>query len=57
MTIPPPMLLLLGVSAGGAALALAAFVWAVCHGQLDPSNAGGTVIFQDSDEEEGPPAP
>lgn len=50
MNIPPAVLLLLGVALAGAALALAAFVWAVRHGQLDPTNAGGSVIFHDEKE-------
>jgi cbb3-type cytochrome oxidase maturation protein len=49
MNIPPSAVLLIVVSLCGAALALAAFVWAVRTGQLDQTNAGGLVIF---DEEE-----
>jgi cbb3-type cytochrome oxidase maturation protein len=49
MNVPPAVLLLLAVAACGAALALAAFVWAVRNGQLDQGNAGALVIF---DEEE-----
>jgi nitrogen fixation-related uncharacterized protein len=52
MTIPPAILLLLGVAAFGAAGALAAFVWAAGTGQLDPGNQGARVIFDD-DEPEG----
>lgn len=49
MPIPPAVVLVLTVAAGGAALALAGFVWAVRHGQLDPSNSGANVIFEDED--------
>jgi nitrogen fixation-related uncharacterized protein len=49
MNIPPAVMLLLGVAVSGAAIALAAFVWAAGTGQLDPSNSGATVIF-DEDE-------
>jgi cbb3-type cytochrome oxidase maturation protein len=51
MNIPPAVLVLFGVALGGAAVALAAFVWAVRNGQLDPTNAGASVIFRDGDEE------
>jgi cbb3-type cytochrome oxidase maturation protein len=51
MNIPPAVLVLFGVALGGACLALAAFVWAVRSGQLDPTNAGAHVIFRDGDEE------
>ncbi len=54
MTIPPAVALLVLVALMGAALALAAFVWAVRNGQLDPSNAGGSVIF-DAEEPAGVP--
>jgi len=54
MNVPPAVLLLLAVAASGAALALAAFVWAVRNGQLDQSNAGGLVIF-DQEEPVGMP--
>jgi len=50
MTIPPVVMLPLIVALLGAAAALAAFVWAVSTGQLDPDNAGGRVIF-DEDEQ------
>lgn len=50
MNIPPAVLLLLGLAVSGGALALAAFVWAVRSGQLDPTNAGGSVIFRDEEE-------
>ncbi len=50
MNIPPAVLVLFAVSLGGAALALAAFVWAVHNGQLDPTNAGASVIFRDGEE-------
>jgi nitrogen fixation-related uncharacterized protein len=49
MPIPPAVVLVLTVAAGGAALALAGFVWAVRHGQLDPSNSGANVIFDEED--------
>ena len=49
MNIPPPVLLLVGVALAGAAAALAAFVWAAATGQLDPSNAGARVIFDEDD--------
>lgn len=49
MPIPPAVVLVITVAAGGAAIALAGFVWAVRHGQLDPSNAGANVIFDDED--------
>jgi cbb3-type cytochrome oxidase maturation protein len=49
MSIPPAVLLLLGIAACGAAVALAGFVWAVCSGQLDPTDAGANVIFDDDD--------
>ena len=50
MSIPPAALVLIAVALGGAAVALAAFVWAVRDGQLDPTNAGGSVIFLDEEE-------
>ena len=49
MTIPPAALLPLVIALLGAAAALAAFVWAVSTGQLDPGDSGGRVIF-DEDE-------
>jgi len=49
MPIPPAVVLVITVAAGGAAIALAGFVWAVRHGQLDPSNSGANVIFDDED--------
>jgi len=49
MNVPPAVLVLLAVAACGAALALAAFVWAVRNGQLDNSNAGALVIFDDEE--------
>jgi nitrogen fixation-related uncharacterized protein len=52
MNIPPAVLLLLGVSVCGAAVALAGFVWAAATGQLDPSNDGASAIFDD-DERSG----
>ena len=54
MTIPPAVILLLVAAVMGAALALAAFVWAVRDGQLDPTNAGASVIF-DAEEPAGVP--
>jgi cbb3-type cytochrome oxidase maturation protein len=54
MNVPPAVLLLLAVAASGAALALAAFVWAVRNGQLDHSDAGALVIF-DQEEPVGMP--
>ncbi len=51
MNIPPVVLVLFGVALGGSAVALAAFFWAVRNGQLDPTNAGASVIFRDGDEE------
>jgi cbb3-type cytochrome oxidase maturation protein len=51
MNVPPTVLVLFGVALAGAAVALAAFVWAVRNGQLDPTNAGAQVIFRDDDEE------
>ncbi len=39
----------MAVALGGAALALAGFVWAVRDGQLDQSDAGALVIFDDDD--------
>jgi cbb3-type cytochrome oxidase maturation protein len=50
MSIPPAVLVLAAVALAGAAIALAAFVWAVRNGQLDPSNTGGSVIFHDDEE-------
>ncbi|MGA2329194.1 MAG: cbb3-type cytochrome oxidase assembly protein CcoS [Bryobacteraceae bacterium] len=50
MNIPPSVLVLVAVALAGAAVALAAFVWAVRDGQLDPTNAGGSVIFRDDEE-------
>jgi cbb3-type cytochrome oxidase maturation protein len=50
MNIPPAVLVLIAVALAGAAVALAAFVWAVRDGQLDPTNAGGSVIFKDDEE-------
>jgi cbb3-type cytochrome oxidase maturation protein len=52
MNIPPVALLLCGAALVGAAVALAGFVWAVRNGQLDPGNAGASVIFQDEEERE-----
>ena len=49
MTIPPVVLILVGMSLAGGAAALAAFVWAVRTGQLDPTNDGGSVIFRDGE--------
>lgn len=49
MSIPLTALLLIGVAAFGASIALAAFTWAVRSGHLDETNAGAYVIF---DEEE-----
>ena len=54
MNVPPAVILLHSVALCGAALALAAFVWAVRNGQLDQSNAGGLVIF-DQEEPVGMP--
>jgi cbb3-type cytochrome oxidase maturation protein len=54
MNVPPAVLVLLAVAVCGAALALAAFVWAVRNGQLDNTNAGGLVIF-DREEPVGTP--
>ncbi|MEK7408581.1 MAG: cbb3-type cytochrome c oxidase subunit I [Acidobacteriota bacterium] len=39
MNIPPVVLLLVGVALAGAAVALAAFAWAVRNGHLDPVSA------------------
>ena len=50
MNVPPAVLLVLGVAACGAALALAGFAWAAATGQLDPSNAGAQTIFDDGDD-------
>lgn len=50
MNVPPPVLLLLGASVAGAALALAAFVWAVRKGQLDPGAAGASAVFLDEED-------
>ena len=47
MTIPPAAILLLAVALLGSAAALAAFVWAVRKGQMDPTNQGSSVIFAD----------
>lgn len=49
MTIPPAVLLLLGIAACGGAVALAGFAWAVSTGQLDPTDAGARVIFDDDE--------
>jgi cbb3-type cytochrome oxidase maturation protein len=54
MNIPPAVVLLLCVALTGAAAALAAFVWAVSAGQLDPTDSGAEVIF-DSEEPIGTP--
>jgi nitrogen fixation-related uncharacterized protein len=54
MSIAPEVLVLLGVAAGGAALALAGFVWAVSHGHLDSGKGGARVIFDGREEQEGP---
>ncbi len=51
MSIPPAVVLVLSVAVGGAAIALAGFVWAVRHGQLDPSNSGAQVIFEEEDRQ------
>jgi cbb3-type cytochrome oxidase maturation protein len=50
MQVPPAALLLIAVALCGAALALAGFVWAVRTGQLDPTNAGARVIFDDEED-------
>jgi cbb3-type cytochrome oxidase maturation protein len=50
MSIPPAVLVLIGLALVGAAAALAAFVWAVRDGQLDPTNSGASVIFRDEEE-------
>ncbi len=47
MTVPLPVIALLTLALAGSALALAAFVWAVSTGQLDPSNRGGETIFEE----------
>ncbi len=49
MNVPPPVLLLLAISVMGAAFALAAFVWAVRTGQLDPGSHGNNIIFEDGE--------
>jgi cbb3-type cytochrome oxidase maturation protein len=49
MNVPPAVLLLLAVALAGAAFALAAFVWAVRTGQLDPGTEGAGIIFEDGD--------
>lgn len=54
MSVPPEVLLLLGVAVCGAAAALAGFVWAVLHGQLDTAGADAQVIFDGTEEREGP---
>lgn len=54
MNVPPEVLVLLGVAVCGAACALAGFVWAVLHGQLDSGAAGAQVIFDGAEEQEGP---
>ncbi len=51
MSIPPPVLLLLAASLAGAALALAAFTWAVRKGQLDPDARGARTVFLDEEEQ------
>jgi nitrogen fixation-related uncharacterized protein len=53
MSVPPEALVLLGVAICGAALALAGFVWAVSHGQLDSGSAGSRVIFEEEDKQGG----
>lgn len=50
MTVPPVALLLLAIALLGSAVALAAFVWAVRKGQLDPTNRGAAAIFADEGE-------
>ncbi len=50
MIVPLPVIALLGLALAGSALALAAFVWAVSTGQLDPSNRGGETIFEEQEE-------
>lgn len=57
MNVPPATLLLVVLSICGAALALAAFVWAVRTGQLDQTNAGGLVIFDDEEPAGTPSGP
>lgn len=49
MIIPLPVIAILALALAGSALALAAFVWAVSTGQLDPTNRGGDVIFESSE--------
>jgi cbb3-type cytochrome oxidase maturation protein len=48
--VPPAAILLLAVALLGSAAALAAFVWAVRKGQLDPTNTGSKVVFADEGE-------
>jgi cbb3-type cytochrome oxidase maturation protein len=50
MNVPPAVILLLAIALAGAAFALAAFVWAVRTGQLDPGAQGAGIIFQDGDD-------
>lgn len=52
MTIPLPVIVLLALALAGSALALAAFVWAVSTGQLDPGNRGGEAIFDEPEAAE-----
>lgn len=49
MSIPPAVLVLVGVAVCGAALALAGFVWAVSTGQMDPDRRHGAIIFDEDD--------
>ncbi len=50
MTVPLPIIAILAVALAGSALALAAFVWGVSTGQLDPTNRGGEVIFENPEQ-------
>jgi cbb3-type cytochrome oxidase maturation protein len=51
LTIPPEILLLAGVALFGAAAALAAFVWAIRHGELDPVRGRAEIIFDDGERD------
>jgi len=51
MNIPPEVLLLIGISVCGSAVALAAFVWAVNTGQMDETESGALAIFDEGEPE------
>jgi len=49
MAIPSTAFVLVSVAILGAAIALAAFTWAVRHGHLDYTNTAASSIFDESE--------